>query len=61
MLYEVIPLNSSNAYFIQFQVWRTAYDNAVYRAAAIKEAKNSGVRISGNAVDEAIVQYGPYT
>ncbi len=53
-------LNSSNAYFIQFQVWRTAYDNAVYRAAAIKEAKNSGVRISGNAVDEAIVQYGPY-
>ncbi len=49
-----------NAQFIQFQVWRSAYNNAVYRTAAIKELKNSGVRVSSEAVDEAIVLYGPY-
>lgn len=53
-------MTDDNAQFIQFQVWRTAFNNAVYRTAAIKELKNSGVKISGNAVDEAIVLYGPY-
>ena len=53
-------INDQNAQFIQYQVWRTAFNNAVYRTAAIKELKNSGVRISGKAVDEAIVLYGPY-
>ncbi|MDC7227055.1 MAG: SurA N-terminal domain-containing protein [Spirochaetales bacterium] len=53
-------MTDANAYFIQFQVWRSAFDNTVYRTAAIKELKNSGVIVSSNSVDEAIVLYGPY-
>jgi len=53
-------INDQNAQFIQYQVWRTAFDNTVFRTAVIKELKNSGVHISGNAVDKAIVTYGPY-
>ena len=53
-------MNDTNAYFIQYQVWRSAFENAAYRIAAIKELKNSGVIVSSGAVDEAIVLYGPY-
>ena len=53
-------ITDQNAQFIQYQVWRSAFDNTVYRTAAIKELKNSGVIVSSNAVDEAIVLYGPY-
>ncbi|HAK46651.1 MAG TPA: hypothetical protein DCO79_12140 [Spirochaeta sp.] len=53
-------MNDSNAYFIQFQVWRSAFDNAVYRTAAIKELKNSGLIVSSSSVDESIVLHGPY-
>lgn len=53
-------MNDQNAQFIQYQVWRSAYDNTVFRTAVIKELKNSGTHISSSAVDEAIVTYGPY-
>ena len=53
-------MNDQNSQFIQFQVWRSAFDNAIQRLAVIKEMKNSGVVISGKAIDKAIVNYGPY-
>jgi hypothetical protein len=53
-------INDANSKFIQYQVWRTAFDNTVFRTAVIKELKNSGVHISSMAVDKAIVMYGPY-
>ena len=53
-------MNETNSYFIQYQVWRTAFNNAAYRTAAITELKNSGVIVSSGSVDEAIVLYGPY-
>ncbi|MBI9106934.1 MAG: SurA N-terminal domain-containing protein [Spirochaetales bacterium] len=53
-------ITDQNAQFIQYQVWRTAFDNTVFRTAVIKELRNSGVHIPGTAVDKAIVTYGPY-
>lgn len=53
-------MTDDNAIFIQYQVWRSAFDNTLFRIAAIKECKNSGVIVSDSAVDEAIVLYGPY-
>ncbi len=53
-------MNDSNAMFIQYQVWRAAFDNTVFRTASIKEMKNSGALVSSGAVDENIVLYGPY-
>lgn len=53
-------INDQNQQFIQYQVWRQAFDNTVFRTAVIKELQNSGLHISSGEVDKAIVTYGPY-
>ncbi len=53
-------ITDANSQFIQYQVWRTAFDNTVIRTAMIVDAQNSGLNVSGNAVDKAIVSYGPF-
>ena len=53
-------ITDQNSQFIMYQIWRSAFENAMFRLAVITEIKNSGVVISSKAVDRAIVNYGPY-
>ena len=53
-------MTEDNAFFIQYQVWHSAFEKALVRKAAISICKKDGFLFSENAVDEVIVLYGPY-
>jgi peptidyl-prolyl cis-trans isomerase D len=44
-----------------YQVWRTAFDQTVLHTAILTEADTSGLWISEDRVNEALIQQGPYT
>ncbi len=43
-----------------YQVWRTAFDQTVLHTAILVEAEQSGMWISEDRVDEALIDAGPY-
>ncbi len=43
-----------------YQVWRTAFDQTVLHTAILLEAERSGMWISEDRVDEALLNAGPY-
>jgi peptidyl-prolyl cis-trans isomerase D len=43
-----------------YQVWRTAFDQTVLHTAILYEAEKSGLSVSGNLIDEALIKSGPY-
>ncbi|MDC7125164.1 MAG: SurA N-terminal domain-containing protein, partial [Spirochaetales bacterium] len=53
-------INDQNAFFIQYQVWRTAFNNTLVRTAAISKCKKSGYLVSDSAIDNEVVLHGPY-
>jgi peptidyl-prolyl cis-trans isomerase D len=44
-----------------YQVWRTAFDQTVLHTAILTEAETSGLWISEDRVNEALIKQGPYT
>ena len=44
-----------------YQVWRTAFDQTVLHTAILSEAESSGLWISEDRVNEALIRQGPYT
>ena len=44
-----------------YQVWRTAFDQTVLHTAILTEAEASGMWISEDRVNEALIKQGPYT
>jgi len=44
-----------------YQVWRTAFDQTVLHTAILTEAEASGLWISEDNLNEALIQRGPYT
>jgi peptidyl-prolyl cis-trans isomerase D len=44
-----------------YQVWRTAFDQTVLHTAILTEAESSGLWISEDKVNEALIKQGPYT
>ena len=53
--------NSAENYEYQaYQTWKGAFDRTVMRTAILLEAERSGLNISDNLIDEALLQSGPY-
>jgi parvulin-like peptidyl-prolyl isomerase len=50
-------LDNPNTYY---QVWRQAYLETVRHTAILSEAATGGLYVSDDAVDQALIHYGPY-
>jgi peptidyl-prolyl cis-trans isomerase D len=43
-----------------YQIWKTAFDNTVLHTAITKQARDSGIFVTDNAVDTYLLTQGPY-
>ena len=52
--------SAENDEYQLYQTWKGAFDRTVIRTAILLEAERSGLNISDNLIDEALLQSGPY-
>ncbi len=58
---QVKQSNSSDSFQAQaYKVWRGAFERTVLHTAILLEAERSGIWISEDRIDRAIIKYGPY-
>lgn len=51
---------SDNYQYETYQIWKGAFDRAVFHTAILHSALMSGVYISDRKIDKTLTQYGPY-
>jgi hypothetical protein len=51
---------SDNYQYETYQIWKGAFDRAVFHSAILNSSKESGLQISEHKIDKALTQYGPY-
>ena len=55
------PESEEALQFMAYQVWRAAFDRTVNHVAIVQEADRSGLWITDDRVQEALLRSGPYT
>ncbi len=53
--------NNTNLEAQLYRVWRSAFNQTVLHTAILIETEKSGIWISEDRIDKAIIKYGPYT